>query len=100
VKGFTGGFKTFNYRNFLSTTRSSAPSTHGHVQASTSKLSREKLINLTKFPHLISLFQNSQKFFLKHTALYRAMSLKIPHKIMAFKPTRLFQEQMQRKVRT
>jgi hypothetical protein len=88
VEGFTGGFKTFNYRNFLSTTRLSTPSTHGHVQASTSKLSREKFINLTKFPHFIFFSKNLQKFFLKHTALYRAMSLKIP------------QEQMQRKVRT
>jgi hypothetical protein len=61
VEGFTGGFKTFNYRNFLSTTRSSTPSTHGHVQASKSKLSREKFINLTKFPHFISLFQKLTK---------------------------------------
>ena len=42
-------------------------------------------------------FKNLQKFFLKLTALYRAMSLKIPNKIMAFKPTKFFKNKCNEK---
>jgi hypothetical protein len=50
----------------------------------------KNLSTLQNFHISFPFSKNLQKFFLKHTALYRAMSLKIPHKIMAFKPTLFF----------
>jgi hypothetical protein len=44
VEKFTGGFEP----SIISTKRSSTPSTHGHVQASTSKISREKISQIFK----------------------------------------------------
>jgi hypothetical protein len=55
VEGFTGGFEP----SIIATLSHQHPSTHSHVQASTSKISREKLYRFFKTKILISNFQQN-----------------------------------------